>query len=312
MAALQRTWIVLLAPIFAKFIHFLPGYFKIVLFDALCKEFSVQKVCVSGYNGKISGSPADLAMLGTYMMTNKYSEYALNVIMNYIDKKGIGTFIDIGANLGFFTIPILKRNVKCIAFEPDPVNFSFLKENIRDNFIDQEHNNIELYNLALYDSSEDQTFSICDWNYGDHRIYVKGNSISNKYLEHLNEIITIKANRLDDLISPSSINYPLVIKIDTQGSEVNVIGGGTDIISRADLLIIEFWPYGIKRQNRSEEGLINFIRRHFNYGQVRSNKDYKSRVIYKIEEIANLLINFSNSNPGTKYLDLFLFKQNPS
>jgi hypothetical protein len=91
---------------------------------------------------------------------------------------------------------------------------------------------------------------------------------------------------------------------------VNVIRGGADIISLADLLVLEFWPYGIRRQNMNEGELIDFISSHFHYGQILSDKQ-DSGIINNIEEITKTLTKFSNSNPGTKHLDLILFKQNP-
>lgn len=62
--------------------------------------------------------------------------------------------------------------------------------------------------------------------------------------------------RLDDLTPPI---HPFAVKIDTQGAEPLIFEGGRKMLASADLLICEFWPWGIKRAGLSPQVLIETI-----------------------------------------------------
>ncbi len=52
------------------------------------------------------------------------------------------------------------------------------------------------------------------------------------------ERITVPIRRLDSLI-PDSIERPCLLKIDTQGNELDVLKGATDLLDKIDIVIIE-------------------------------------------------------------------------
>src|SRR4051794_38341269 len=80
-----------------------------------------------------------------------------------------GTFVDIGANLGYFSTLGAKcvgPQGKVIAIEPDPHNFSLLLRNVLRNSLDQ----VALYNVALGERPSTLFFNRSKTNFGDHRV----------------------------------------------------------------------------------------------------------------------------------------------
>lgn len=72
---------------------------------------------------------------------DEYHPLARNALINYT--KNFRTLVDIGAHIGLFSKPLLKKFQKIICFEPNKDNFECLQKNLT--------NQVELYNLALGD-----------------------------------------------------------------------------------------------------------------------------------------------------------------
>ena len=75
--------------------------------------------------------------------------------------------------------------------------------------------------------------------------------------------IDVETVPLDEIV-PSS-ERPLVLKIDTQGAEPHVVEGGRKTILRADLVVLEFWPYGMARMGADQNWLLEFFINNFDY-----------------------------------------------
>jgi len=84
--------------------------------------------------------------------------------------------------------------------------------------------------------------------------------------EEKRRVIQVPARRLDDLIDVSGLTGPVVAKIDTQGAEHHIYRGGRQVFARADVLLIEFWPYGIERMGGDPRELISTIARDYSHG----------------------------------------------
>lgn len=116
-------------------------------------------------------------------------------------------FVDIGANIGSYTILASEVGAKCIAFEPAPVAFEWLRRNVLLNEADA-----ILHNLAvgaedgeiLFTTTLDSMNHVLAWG------------------EHRDEVTPVRVVRLDDALSVA----PTVIKIDVEGFEKHVLAGG--------------------------------------------------------------------------------------
>jgi len=170
-----------------------------------------------------------------------------------------GTYIDVGANIGLTVIPMARLpGVRCIALEPEPTNFRFLRANAVFNDVDGV---IEFHNAAAMASAGELVMSISAWNSGDNRIegaLSAGQSIAEVSADG-KPLVRVKGVRLDDLAAGKEFSHPCVCKIDTQGAEVEVLKGARELLRQIDLLAIEFWPAGLRRLGGDAESLLQIL-----------------------------------------------------
>ena len=125
-------------------------------------------------------------------------------------------------------------------------------------------NRIDLYNYAL--SSEDDNnldIELAHDNSGDHRIRLKKLE-SNLYNEKEREIEKVKSKKFDSLFINLNKDKDLVW-IDTQGYEPLILDGAKNLIDKGVPLVIEFWPYGLKRNNLYPKIVQKKTENHYNY-----------------------------------------------
>lgn len=115
------------------------------------------------------------------------------------------TVVDIGANIGVFTIYAATRTQnKVYAFEPFPINFEALQQNIRANRV----NNVIPYRLAVSDQSGTELFAdSTDW-----RLKKVALIATEKYIE-------VPSITLEDLMDQNHLEQIDFLKMDCEGSE---------------------------------------------------------------------------------------------
>ncbi|MGD8570290.1 MAG: FkbM family methyltransferase [Gammaproteobacteria bacterium] len=220
--------------------------------NEVANRLNIKSIGVEGGIGEIYGSIMDKSIIAKYAKTGIWSKRTLELLNNFFKEK-VGTYIDIGANIGLTTLPVaMSTNVKCIAFEPDPKNFRYLEQNILNVCPTK---SIESYNVAISDKSGIVTFELSPHNLGDHRLRLE--SKVNLLGEDKWKTINVQAKRLDDF--NFDIKSPLAIKIDVQGAEPLVIAGGNKILESANLIILEFSPYWMNRMGTNPAVVIDFV-----------------------------------------------------
>lgn len=172
---------------------------------------------------------------------------------------GGGTYVDVGANIGLTVIPMARLpGVRCIALEPEPTNFRFLRANAVLNDVDAR---IEFHNAAAMSQAGELVMSISAWNSGDNRVeaaLADGQAIGTTSSDG-KPLVRVKGMRLDDILDSRVVQRPLVCKVDTQGAEVDVLKGAAALLPQIDLLAIEFWPAGLRRLGGDAETLVSLI-----------------------------------------------------
>ncbi len=119
--------------------------------------------------------------------------------------------VDIGANIGIFSIILSKRfpDVTIYAFEPSLINYELLIRNIEENNI----TNIEPYRLLVdKDSDKETSMRYIQQRPGCSGVYAKEGTPE--------KVITIS---LDDIITRNNIKKIKYLKIDCEGSEYDII-----------------------------------------------------------------------------------------
>lgn len=284
------------------------------LLFATARRLNLSSLRVSGQYGEIEGSPYDKVILRQYAMSGTWSPRFQTEIIDRAFRFHEGTFVDIGANIGLTAIPAAKNHpITCFALEPDPVNFSFLQRNIELNGLGKK---IKPFNVAAYDAETRLDFELSPDNLGDHRIRPGEGKplVASQQQEDSRKVIKISALPLDTILAAEALSHPLVVKIDTQGSEPMVFRGATELLKQADCLVVEFSPYTLARAGFDEEDFFRDLQ-GFTYGYLISldHEDDDStdisttplkfdQIITKCREIA------LNKHPDN-YFDVVLLKQ---
>jgi len=131
-------------------------------------------------------------------------------------------FVDVGANIGAYSILALGRGANVIAIEPIPETYSRLRQNIALNGFNDK---IETFNIGLGAQKGDLRFSV-DMDTVNHVLEEK---------EIYSNSLSISVRRLDDILQDRK---PLVIKIDVEGFENEVIEGAFKTLVDKNLIAV--------------------------------------------------------------------------
>lgn len=158
--------------------------------------------------------------------------------------------VDIGANIGSICIPAIKRGLatRAYAIEPEPKNINLLRANVNLNGLGDV---IEIIPNALGREKGTVPFELSEDNYGDHRIKARNTFVDDQYNESHRDTVTVEMTTLDDILQ-SNRDENVILWMDTQGYEGFVLGGASETLKKGFPLVLEFWPYGMKRSSSYE------------------------------------------------------------
>ena len=165
-----------------------------------------------------------------------------NRIVNYFMKQTIDIVIDVGAHKGEYLKKIRKiKPSKIYAFEPQKKIFQQLKVNIK------KFKEVKIFNYACNDKDIKQNFYINSLT--STSSLLKPNESNwwikfKKFLLQKNSLIetieVIKTKPLDSIIFKElDPNAKILIKIDTEGNELNVLRGSKKILQRRNVSFIQ-------------------------------------------------------------------------
>jgi FkbM family methyltransferase len=162
-------------------------------------------------------------------------------------KKGY-TVIDIGANIGYYTLLFAKlvgKEGKVYAFEPEPNNLHLLKKNIEIN----NYQNVIIEQKAVSDTTKNVNLFTAKQGIGEHRI---------NFSWFGNNGIEVKAIKLDDYIN-EKIDF---IKIDIEGAEYNALLGMKKILESNDdiKILVEYGKSQLNEFGVNEDDFFNFLK----------------------------------------------------
>jgi FkbM family methyltransferase len=270
------------------------------VFQALGKVFSVGDISVNGKYGVIEGSIADTRVMAAYARGEPWGKYATALLLEFFTRRGAGTYIDVGANIGLTTIPVARLpEMSITSIEPGPANFRHLSRNVA---INCPGATVQLIEAAVLDHSGTVDFALDSFNHGDHRVhYSHANGL---YDEASRPIIKVRAMRLDDLLEDGPLSRPLAIKLDTQGAEARIFAGGQEVIAGADLVFFEFMPYLSERMGGDLKLLTDLVEESFTEGAISSGDGHVYSVPNwrPISEIAEIIYDHMSQARGNPYV----------
>lgn len=203
------------------------------------------RIVADGKYGVFEGSARDRVVMAEYQRTGCWAEDLVTLIVQRLFAGRPGTFIDVGANIGLVSIPVVERSGAFgIGFEPEPENYAFLRANVERHGLAQR---IECHAAACHASDGEMALALSPDNLGDHRLQ-RGAALADRHS------IRVPTRRLDDVLRGRSLPEPIVLKLDAQGSEVSVFAGARETLARAQHLVTEYWPAGIVAHGDDAEG----------------------------------------------------------
>ncbi len=224
--ALPRGW----SPLVVALAHILPGLqtYRAKLKDGDCLYLDLRERMCYGYfyYGELPHESGLVELLR--------EELAIGDV-----------FVDIGANVGYFTRMASKLVGMCgevHAFDPMPAAYSLLSLNIAD------LPNVRIYPLALADYCGEAEFSVR--RQGDE------SSLGRSGLSR--EIVRVQVSTLDKILAHADrVSF---VKIDVEGYELSVLRGASQILSQhKPLVCFEYLPSNTNRLKASMRDFEDFF-----------------------------------------------------
>jgi FkbM family methyltransferase len=160
--------------------------------------------------------------------------------------------LDLGANVGWFTVQAILAGCEVDAFEPVPAIADVCERNLRRAAAIGPGRG-RLHRCAAGAAPGSAEIALATRNFGDNRVLDAGGARPADMGS--GTTIAIEVARVDDLV-----RGPVrVIKIDTQGSEWLALQGARALLDASPelALLLEFWPYALR--GAEPEALLAFL-----------------------------------------------------
>jgi FkbM family methyltransferase len=223
---------------------------------------------------------ADDKFIGQRIALGKYEKYETAIMLGQLNINSI--VVDVGANIGYYTLQMAQRAKKVYAIEPNKICFEILKKNVKENNL----KNVVLINKAAGDKKEKKYLMRDEENLGNSKIQ------SNPTKSPFDKGDFVLTETLDNILINEQ--YISLIKIDTQGYEPEVIKGAKNIIKRNRPILFLEYTAG----EYPDSKMINFLK--IIYKNIWSINDFAS-VPWPISKEIKVY--------GPGYCDLFLKKK---
>lgn len=193
-------------------------------------------------------------------LTGKWEEHLLDISKAFVSGLDAPIVLDIGANLGAYSIPLAKSiqaaGGKVYGFEPQRIVYYQLCGNVVLNRLQ----NYYAYNCAVGDVLGD--IEVPDIDYESNR-NIGAFSLEKKYREEhgierslKTTTNTVFVTMLDEFQVEKA---PALIKIDVEGFELNVLKGAVNFLKQHQFPPILFEAWDLDWFQKDREELINFV-----------------------------------------------------
>jgi len=223
--------------------------------------------------------------------TKNYEPYVTNEIRQLLKPDMV--FIDIGANIGYFSLlaaALVGPTGKVYAFEPNPDNCRMFEMSIKANGFE----NIQLFPYAVAEQKQQFNLDVGGTNSNGRIIDFSPNAVPGQATPMLIEAVT-----LDDTLP--DLDRVDVIKLDIEGAEPRAWQGMQQIVKRfRPILVFEFSPelIPITSHVTAESFLEQIISQNYDLYILERTKDKSTQPQTKQQ------IMEAHTNSGLTHLDL--------
>ncbi len=187
--------------------------------------------------------------------TGGYDTFLSKWLIDRFGGRG-GNFIDVGANLGYFTCllgVLASSGGRVISIEPEPANLDLLRTNVESNDL---VSIVKIFPFAL--GAREGTARL--------NLYKKSNRGRHSLVTaQSGDSITVPVKRLDFLIHHAFENNQNIdfLKIDVEGYEPYVIEGAGDVFDRIQCMVMEYAPYLLKNASADLPAMFSTLEKRF-------------------------------------------------
>jgi len=206
-------------------------------------------VTVIQTNNYVIGVPSEEWHLAVFLNQYGRFEFGTEDFFRSILREGMNV-LDIGANLGIYSLHALAAGCHVYAYEPTPKVFDILIDNIGVNGFEPA-GRAHLYRLAVSDTEGEVEFAVYENRNGHNTFYPT---------DATDKRIQVKTVTLDKHLA--HLTHVDVAKIDVEGAEPLVLKGMQGIIANNPgiKIIMEFAPSHLQRAGQAPLDFIRAIR----------------------------------------------------
>ena len=167
-----------------------------------------------------------------------YEPIETDIVKSNVKKNDI--VVDVGANIGYYTLLMAKNEANVFSYEPEPQNFELLKKNVRLNDLST---NVKLYNKAVSNFNGNSKLALAEHTTGQHKLGT--NRFGNETINV--EVIKLELDKID------------FAKIDVEGSELHVLEGMKSLPNK---ILIEFNSLNLKESGSNYKDFFKFLNKY--------------------------------------------------
>jgi FkbM family methyltransferase len=178
--------------------------------------------------------------------------YLTAVYTKFRKLTGDDVVLDVGAHVGVFTLMASRRVRRVVAIEPHPFNYKLLLRNITFNKL----TNVTPVNVALSNYCGSAKLYIAEQS-GSHTIEER---VVDRYkVKHgfnVDRYVEVRVKTLDNLVDELGLDEVTFIKVDAEGSELNVLKGAERTLKENEAFL-SIAAYHVPNELRE---ISNFLR----------------------------------------------------
>ena len=167
-----------------------------------------------------------------------YEPTETEIVKSNVKKNDIA--VDIGANVGYYTLLMAKNEANVFSYEPEPQNFELLKKNVS---LNDFSSNVKLYNKAVSNFNGNSKLALAEHSTGQHKLGT--NRFGNEAIDV--EVIKLELDKID------------FAKIDVEGDELHVLQGMKTLPNK---MLVEFNSINLKESGSNHKDFFRFIEKY--------------------------------------------------
>ena len=211
-------------------------------------------------------------------------------------------FVDVGANVGAASVLALGRLGfrSALAVEPNSANVALLRANLAINGLEGRCRTVVAAAGAEEGSVE---LELSPDNFGDHRIR-SAEAGPGEFREESRDTRRVPLRTLDSILVDEGVAAEDVglLWVDVQGYEAGVLAGAAGVLEREIPVVLEFWPYGLRRAGGLDV-LFGLLERHFaSFADLRTASAEGDVVRHPIGRLRDLEAEFPGGPDATDLL----------